>query len=181
MFFTIQKNICTGYSADFILVLLWLKLNYRCNIWLRLPDLEFNCGAPNIYASHPKLCLIKFQVKFNFSHFDTSTESQNRTMENGILDYAIDRDADANLTNESSNLVHLGELWPISDGSINSSHTGNGTCIGEPEYCNYTEQEYNEMIYDYIFPTPGEWVLIGFHTVVFLVGLVSNTFRMQQT
>lgn len=90
------------------------------------------------------------------------------------MDYAIERDADVRLINDSSNLVHLGELWPISDKPINSNYSENYTCVGEPEYCNYTEEEYLEMVYDYIFPTPGEWVLIGFHTIVFLVGLVSN-------
>lgn len=52
----------------------------------------------------------------------------------------------------------------------------NVTCVGEPEYCNLTEMEYLQMLYDYIFPTPGEWVLIGFHTAVFLVGLVRPMF-----
>lgn len=110
-------------------------------------------------------------------------------MENGIgtLDYATESDADGKLRNVSSNFANSGELWPISDKSTNSNilcntvdgdsnacYTENYTCVGEPEYCNYTEGEYLEMIYDYIFPTPGEWVLIGFHTIVFLVGLVSN-------
>lgn len=49
----------------------------------------------------------------------------------------------------------------------------NETCPGEQEYCNYTELQYRQMLFDYIFPTAGEWVLIGCHTIVFLVGLVS--------
>lgn len=53
------------------------------------------------------------------------------------------------------------------------SYQENVTCVGDSEYCNYTETEYLEMLHDYIFPTPGEWVLIGFHAVVFLIGLVS--------
>lgn len=56
---------------------------------------------------------------------------------------------------------------------IEPCYIENVTCIGDPEYCNYTELEYLRMLYDYIFPTPGEWVLIGFHMAVFLVGLVS--------
>lgn len=74
-------------------------------------------------------------------------------------------------------------LRPINDKATNSSSVCsdsiscksevNDTCVGEPEYCNLTEVEYLEMLYDYIFPTPGEWVLIGFHAAVFLVGLVS--------
>lgn len=115
------------------------------------------------------------EIEFSFTSISIPIENQNRTLENGILDYAIERDADIKLINDSLNSVHLGELWPISDKPFNSNYSENYTCVGEPEYCNYTEGEYLEMVYDYIFPTPGEWVLIGFHTIVFLVGLVSTT------
>lgn len=47
-------------------------------------------------------------------------------------------------------------------------------CVGEPEYCNMTREEYLEMLDDYIFPQPYEWVLIGTHAVVFFIGLVGN-------
>lgn len=50
----------------------------------------------------------------------------------------------------------------------------NETCVGAPEYCNYTREEYIKMLYDYIFPTTGEWILIGCHGIVFIVGLVST-------
>lgn len=130
------------------------------------------------------------------------TEMYNQTLDNGIVDYAVDSDADGKQRNVSSNLVHSEEvlikpaeewlatnpLWPIGDKPTNSNtvcngidgddpiscYTENYTCVGEPEYCNLTEEEYHEMLYDYIFPTFGEWILIGFHTIVFLVGLVSN-------
>lgn len=61
------------------------------------------------------------------------------------------------------------------DGDTISCSQENVTCVGDPEYCNYTEFEYLQMLYDYIFPTPGEWVLIGFHAAVFIVGLVSSS------
>lgn len=62
------------------------------------------------------------------------------------------------------------------DGDSNSisCHQENTTCVGSPEYCNYTYEEYRKMLDDYIFPTTGEWILIGFHGAVFLVGLVSE-------
>lgn len=94
-----------------------------------------------------------------------------------MVEYAIERGADVKLSNESSNLVNLGELWPITDTPFNSSDDFEAVttpCVGEPEYCNHTEEEYNEMLNAYIFPTPGEWVLIGCHSLVFLIGLVSN-------
>lgn len=49
----------------------------------------------------------------------------------------------------------------------------NITCVGEPIYCNYTYDEYVQMLYDYIYPTVPEWILIISHTVVFFMGLVS--------
>lgn len=49
----------------------------------------------------------------------------------------------------------------------------NETCVGAPEYCNFTREEYVNMVYEYIFPTTGEWILIVCHAVVFIVGLVS--------
>lgn len=47
------------------------------------------------------------------------------------------------------------------------------TCVGDVAYCNLTEQEYMKLLYDYIWPTVPEWILICSHIVVFLMGLVS--------
>lgn len=122
-------------------------------------------------------------------------------MDNGIADYAIiESDADGKQKNVSSNSAHSEELlikpaeewlttntlWPIGDKPTNSTtlynitdpityHTENNTCVGDPEYCTLSEEDYYQMVYDYIFPTFGEWVLIGFHSLVFLVGLVSKS------
>lgn len=49
----------------------------------------------------------------------------------------------------------------------------NVTCVGEREYCNYTYDEYISLLYDYIYPTTPEWILICSHLVVFIMGLVS--------
>lgn len=53
----------------------------------------------------------------------------------------------------------------------------NITCVGEPQYCNYTYDEYVEMLYDYIYPTVPEWILIATHAVVFFMGLVSGLIK----
>lgn len=47
-------------------------------------------------------------------------------------------------------------------------------CIGSQEYCNLTEEEYVRMLNDYIYPNTYEWILIGTHTIVFIIGLVGN-------
>lgn len=47
-------------------------------------------------------------------------------------------------------------------------------CVGDPEFCNMTQEEYLEMLNDYIFPQPYEWVLIATHAIVFVIGLIGN-------
>ncbi|KAJ0171628.1 hypothetical protein K1T71_013178 [Dendrolimus kikuchii] len=47
-------------------------------------------------------------------------------------------------------------------------------CIGAKEYCNMSREEYKEMMENYIYPQPYEWVLIAIHTAVFIMGLVGN-------
>ncbi|KAI8432919.1 hypothetical protein MSG28_013829 [Choristoneura fumiferana] len=42
------------------------------------------------------------------------------------------------------------------------------TCVGDAEYCNMSREEYTEMLNDYIYPKPYEWVLIATHSVVFV-------------
>jgi hypothetical protein len=46
-------------------------------------------------------------------------------------------------------------------------------CVGDPEFCNLTKAQYEELLRDYISPSPAEWILIFSHIVVFLMGLVS--------
>ncbi|XP_052743188.1 orexin/Hypocretin receptor type 1 [Bicyclus anynana] len=48
------------------------------------------------------------------------------------------------------------------------------SCVGDPDYCNMTEEEYFQMLNDYIYPQPYEWVLIATHAIVFVIGLIGN-------
>ncbi|NP_001127714.1 neuropeptide receptor A16 [Bombyx mori] len=50
----------------------------------------------------------------------------------------------------------------------------NETCVGDPQYCNMTKEEYVKMIQEYIYPNPYEWILIATHTFVFITGLFGN-------
>ncbi|XP_059610729.1 orexin/Hypocretin receptor type 1-like [Phlebotomus argentipes] len=50
----------------------------------------------------------------------------------------------------------------------------NITCVGDPVYCNLTYDEYMSLLYDYIYPTIPEWILIFSHSIVFVMGLVGN-------
>ncbi|KFB46962.1 AGAP004783-PA-like protein [Anopheles sinensis] len=50
----------------------------------------------------------------------------------------------------------------------------NVTCVGDPDFCNLTYDEYRQLLMDYIYPSTGEWILIASHTVVFIMGLTSH-------
>ena len=41
------------------------------------------------------------------------------------------------------------------------------------EYC-IPDDEYMDMIVDYVFPTSYEWFLVSIHSLVFLSGLIGN-------
>ncbi|XP_059055634.1 orexin/Hypocretin receptor type 1-like [Achroia grisella] len=47
-------------------------------------------------------------------------------------------------------------------------------CVGDPDFCNMTKEEYIDMLNEYIFPHPYEWVLIATHAIVFVIGLIGN-------
>lgn len=48
----------------------------------------------------------------------------------------------------------------------------NVTCVGDPQFCNLTYDEYRQLLMDYIYPSTAEWILIASHTVVFIMGLI---------
>lgn len=46
-------------------------------------------------------------------------------------------------------------------------------CVGDYAYCNLTEEEYRELLVNYITPSISEWILVVSHICVFFLGLVS--------
>ena len=58
-----------------------------------------------------------------------------------------------------------------SNASANVSVDSNKTCTND--YC-ATDDDYIDLIEAYIFPSVYEWILIGLHCLVFVVGLVGN-------
>lgn len=61
-----------------------------------------------------------------------------------------------------------------SDPSTAVTNTTEEPCVGSPEFCNLTRDEYVTMLKEYIYPQTYEWILIGTHTAVFIIGLVGN-------
>lgn len=79
-----------------------------------------------------------------------------------------------NTANNGNNANNTDESRLCDDGNCNRIDTSdNITCVGDPMYCNYTYDEYVQMLRDYIAPTVPEWILIFSHAIVFFMGLVS--------
>ena len=76
-----------------------------------------------------------------------------------------------NCTNCSSLLVTAAVDWVDGGGSGTSGNGSGELCANE--YCE-SDDDYIARIEDYIFPSVYEWILIGLHCLVFLVGLVGN-------
>lgn len=78
-------------------------------------------------------------------------------------------------TNELTNQTQYQRLLPPEE--MDNYDLFNFTeepCVGDPEFCNMTKEEYLDMLNEYIFPQPYEWVLIATHAIVFSIGLVGN-------
>lgn len=78
------------------------------------------------------------------------------------------------LTNASTEYLLTTILTTCAESSSDCVIDHSVVCVGEPEYCNLTRDEYEELLYDYISPTTPEWILIFSHIIVFLMGLVSQ-------
>lgn len=87
--------------------------------------------------------------------FDTSLDNVTRSLLNASAFDGGPDAVDANATNNLPYDIHIDEA-----------------CVGVAEYCNLTHEEYEAMLFAYIYPTWTEWVLIGAHGVVFTMGLV---------
>lgn len=101
-----------------------------------------------------------------FSH---SALTKNNTRNNN--DTILKKVQEVNETNKSESDKKREER----DNSSEIVDTTNELCIGSPEYCNMTKEDYVQMLKNYIYPQTYEWVLIGTHTLVFIMGLVGNT------
>lgn len=70
-------------------------------------------------------------------------------------------------------LVGIVPLTSSNLDTVNSTSDPNATTICYNEYC-VSDEEYLDMIQDYIVPKPYEWFFISLFFVTFIVGLVGN-------
>lgn len=108
-----------------------------------------------------------------------SSTPVNILAESNIVSTIIDvGDGDSKTNNNNGEyMIDIGDTFGAYENvtcTDESCINHNITCMGDPIYCNYTYEEYVEMLYDYIYPTIPEWILIASHAVVFFMGLVSR-------
>lgn len=112
----------------------------------------------------------------------TSSTSASNQMESELSSKMDQNVVDAG-TNASSNESDLNDTNGIIIGKAETcderenasciiDHTV--VCVGDPQYCNLTKDEYMDLLYEYITPTTAELILIVSHCIVFTMGLVSN-------
>lgn len=81
---------------------------------------------------------------------------------------------DITTTESLAQLFRIDNATEESTTDLYTNETYEEVCVGDPDYCNLTKEEYVALLDEYIFPQPYEWVLIASHSVVFIVGLVGN-------
>lgn len=92
------------------------------------------------------------------------------------IDLNVEYKISANLNIDLSSTIGKAtkEDFKTNENEIMNTTNNTADCVGDPQFCNLSREEYVEMLNNYIYPHTYEWVLIGTHTVVFIVGLVGN-------
>ncbi|NP_001127740.1 neuropeptide receptor A5 isoform X1 [Bombyx mori] len=75
---------------------------------------------------------------------------------------------------QSNNETEFGRLLDATEMTTEYDNFTEEPCVGDRAFCNLTREEYMEMLNDYVFPQPYEWVLIATHAIVFVIGLIGN-------
>lgn len=122
---------------------------------------EFNLATADIYGntSISKLdSITNFATKTKMVANKTDNEFE---IEEFIINATLNRDSKEKLEHNN-------------DTESNLQYNDTDSCVGDPDFCNMTKEEYLEMLNDYIFPQPYEWVLIATHAIVFVIGLIGN-------
>ncbi|CAH2097872.1 unnamed protein product [Euphydryas editha] len=147
-----------------------------------LNDLDSTINNKYIkYASHDKIANTKLKdtTKCNYLRYKRSLNAS-IDVANDIKDenitYTINKEESKLDLNDKDKMV---ANRTTSDEDVTTEYfdTSNFTeepCIGDPEFCNMTKEEYLSMLNDYIYPHPHEWVLIATHAIVFIIGLIGN-------
>ncbi|XP_052748225.1 orexin receptor type 2-like [Galleria mellonella] len=106
----------------------------------------------------------------------TQTNALNVALENKYEN--INRLETVELNSSMDNVENIMNRADNAFDAFNNNDTlkksGTEECVGDAEFCNMTREDYIEMLNEYIYPQTYEWILIGTHTAVFVMGLVGN-------
>lgn len=112
------------------------------------------------------------EITNNVSNLDEENEANSAP---NSLDYKELVEYIRNLeSNRLKRSIDVNEPTETSENEVEIDLNETEECVGSEEYCNMTKEEYLAMMNDYIYPQTYEWILIGTHTVVFIIGLVGN-------
>lgn len=142
-----------------------LTMILACHFCLSINELSFrNITIYNSYVDSPVYkTMYKEDKTINYNIVKRSI--QNKTEERQQVM------KEENISMKIQNDTEFDKYDATTDFDFNSTEEH---CVGWHEYCNMTRDEYMNMLYDYIFPQPYEWVLIAIHAVVFIIGLIGN-------
>lgn len=104
----------------------------------------------------------------NFSEISVINDTTHQSTQTLILTNIINNNNDRG-DNDTMSILQLCDEFE--DESCRIDH--DVVCVGDPQYCNLTHEQYTDLLLEYITPTTSEWILIVSHSVVFIMGLVS--------
>lgn len=118
---------------------------------------------------------LEMEANINFKRRKRPIFSDNSTIINDLpLDFINKTD---NMLIKIENTTETNKIGIEDEDYLSSSYEiENYTepCVGDPEYCGMTEEDYTEMLMDYLKPQPYEWGMIAVNAVVFVIGLIGN-------
>lgn len=134
------------------------------------------------YASHNNditFSEFKDNPKINYLRqirsLNASTDEVTKIKEENITNTINKEDSKLNLNDKDKMVANRTAIdEELTTEYFETSNFTEEPCIGDPEYCNMTKEEYLTMLNDYIYPHPHEWVLIATHAIVFVIGLIGN-------
>ncbi|CAB3244867.1 unnamed protein product [Arctia plantaginis] len=123
-------------------------------------------------------------TSLSISNLDSITNLENkpiRLINNTVNLFEIEElnenqtlNEDLKTKGQNGNESEFYKLMNLNEDGNSSDYYTEEPCVGDPDFCNMDREEYIQMLNDYIFPQPYEWVLIATHAIVFVIGLIGN-------
>lgn len=147
------------------------NINYASRSLL-VENLLSTSSAPLSAVSLPKFSITHANNETFASVINDTTQQSGTTTQTLVLTNIINNNANDKSSDNDSNIYdHMQLCDEFENENCMIDHTV--VCVGDPQYCNLTKEQYTGLLLEYITPTTSEWILIVSHSVVFIMGLVS--------